>query len=585
MSVQRRRMNRALPRTPANADPDTLAARADTPRPVGRAVVDIASLNLPEDVSLALAEAFWKHFGPRSNRSILDNWKRLRAFGRFVAETQALKSLSDLRRELLAQYIEWLYAQPGVDGAPLSKATQSGRYSTLRTLLRWIERCRPGLIAPIHYPFNPFPWRNRDQRRRRTLSAQDLRAILNACEHDIAQTRLLRERGRLQRASARADDDPESSLGALLELIDRRFGGIAPPAQTLERQYHIRIATHGHLRDIEPHLYPSRDGLLPYYLAILIHTAGNPEAIAALGCDCLQPIPLLEDREMLAWMKPRASAAQRRSFRSTDPFEPPALVREILEWTTRLRPHVSAAQRNRLFLAKSVYGIRTLSRADLHAPFRRFVARHKLPPFALAAIRPSVLTAFYQASGDLRQAKAVANHAHLSTTVGYIQGPQVEAQNRMRIAALQSAFLGHLDGTQSDKLAGEAADLNPRAAPCSVAPAPSGTTVSMFGFGCRDPFSGIAPGTRRGELCTNFLGCLTCPNAIIADDARTLARLLQVRDHLRAAAAQLHPARWEAIYAPPLRILEEDLLTRFAAHERVAAERLLPTLPQLPPLR
>lgn len=33
----------------------------------------------------------------------------------------------------------------------------------------------------------------------------------------------------------------------------------------------------------------------------------------------------------------------------------------------------------------------------------------------------------------------------------------------------------------------------------------SGTVVSMFGFNCKDAFAGIAPGTRRGELCTQNL--------------------------------------------------------------------------------
>ena len=62
-------------------------------------------------------------------------------------------------------------------------------------------------------------------------------------------------------------------------------------------------------------------------------------------------------------------------------------------------------------------------------------------------------------------------------------------------------------------------------------------------------------------------------------------RLLQARDHLRAAATTLHPARWRAVYAPQLRILEEDILSRFAARELAAAEPLLTQLPPLPELR
>jgi hypothetical protein len=107
----------------------------------------------------------------------------------------------------------------------------------------------------------------------------------------------------------------------------------------------------------------------------------------------------------------------------------------------------------------------------------------------------------------------------------------------------------------------------------------------MFGFSCKDPLSGLAPGTRAGTLCTNFLACLTCPNAIIPTDTATLARLLHAREHLQAAAVHIHPARWAAIYAPQLRILDEDLLPRFPSRERVAAERLRMSLKPLLPLR
>jgi hypothetical protein len=170
----------------------------------------------------------------------------------------------------------------------------------------------------------------------------------------------------------------------------------------------------------------------------------------------------------------------------------------------------------------------------------------------------------------------VANHASLAATVRYVDTPQVQAQHRARIADLQNAFIGHIE--------------QPRAAPAPgsterEAVPPTGEVVSMFGFGCTDPFAGIAPGTRRGELCSNFMGCFTCPNAIITPDPPTLARLLQAREHLRAASAALHPARWQAFYSPQLRILEEDILPRFAASELAAAQPLVAQLPPLPELR
>jgi hypothetical protein len=76
----------------------------------------------------------------------------------------------------------------------------------------------------------------------------------------------------------------------------------------------IAVRRWGGAKQIEPYLYPRAVSLLPYYLAILIHAAGNPEPIAELGRDCLQDVPLLENRQALVWFK----AARRASARTFD---------------------------------------------------------------------------------------------------------------------------------------------------------------------------------------------------------------------------------------------------------------------------
>ena len=582
MAAQRERMSRLLPR--ATSPAAILPERLDAPRRVRRTVIDFSLLPLPLDVRLALADAFWNHLGARSEQQILLMWAYFKVFVRFAVASASLQSLADIHHGLLMRYVEWLNAQCRVNGEPWTKSSRSSAYTALRMLLQWLARCRPGLLGDLQFPFNPFPWRNRDSRRTQKLSAQELRAILKACERDIRALRTLRDQGVRERAEAHSSD-PACSLGGLLEAIDERYGGIVPPRKALSRAGHHPVVRglirHGGAKQVEPYLYPRAESLLPYYLAILIHTAGNPEPIAELSCDCLQPIPLLDDRQMLVWIKRRAGTTQRRSFRTSDPFEPPTLVREIIEWTRRLRPHATQSARDRLLLFKGTRGVSAWSAAMAkHAIRDDFLPRHGLPHFSLASIRPSVLSAFYRASGDLQQNKAVANHQQVGTTVRYVEAPEVEAQHRGRIAALQRAFLGHISHPHSGGK--QAHGAAPQAPLASVPPGPA---VSMFGFNCKDPLAGIAPDTRRGELCTNFLGCFTSPNAIITADAASLARLLQARDHLHTAAAQIHPARWEAIYAPLLRILEEDVLTRFAASELAGAARLQGALPPLPELR
>jgi len=66
---------------------------------------------------------------------------------------------------------------------------------------------------------------------------------------------------------------------------------------------------------------------------------------------------------------------QRRAFRLDSPFEPPALVRDLLDWTSRLRRRIDSALRARLFLYHGHNGIATLSPRNLIYARRRFGAR------------------------------------------------------------------------------------------------------------------------------------------------------------------------------------------------------------------
>jgi len=577
MGAQRQPMPRLLPACGAVATLTGLPPpRHDAPRLVCRTLVDFSALDLPEDVRLALAEAFWGHFGIRSERSICSLWFDIKIFARFACESGAVGSVAGLDRDLLVRYVEWLNGQCRADGRPWTKACRARPYTTLRTLLQWLERCRPGLIASIEYPFNPFPWRNRDEQPRSAIPPEALRAILKACEADIAEMRAKREAVTTQPSAA---EETLGTLAGLLQHLERHFGGIVPRTHELAYPVRSALARFGGMKQVEPYLYPRAESLLPYYLAILIHTAGNPDPIAELRCDCLQALPLLDDRQALVWFKPRAHSIQRRTFSATDRFAPPALVEEILRWSERLRALAPAPLRDRLFLFKCLYGVSALSSGTAKSLLKVFCERHGLARFALASIRPGVLSSFYRASGDLRRTAVVANHATLAATVRYVDTPQVQAQHRARIADLQNAFIGHIEQPHAGGATAASVSVEPGAA------LPDSEVVSMFGFGCTDPFAGTAPGTRRGELCTNFMGCFTCPNAIITPDPATLARLLQAHEHMRAASAALHPARWQAFYAPQLRILEEDILPRFAASELAAARSLVAQLPPLPDLR
>lgn len=111
---------------------------------------------------------------------------------------------------------------------------------------------------------------------------------------------------------------------------------------------------------------------------------------------------------------------------------------------------------------KGQFTVNAMSIITVHHQLGAFCDRHGLPHFAPANIRPSVLSCFYRASGDLLRTKAVANHASVATTVRYVQTPLVEAQNRSRIADLQGAFIEHIEGRSG-----------PSQTRCDAAPEPS----------------------------------------------------------------------------------------------------------------
>jgi hypothetical protein len=94
--------------------------------------------------------------------------------------------------------------------------------------------------------------------------------------------------------------------------------------------------------------------------------------------------------------------------------------------------------------------------------------------------------------------------------------------------------------------------------------------------------AGVAKGQRKGELCTAWLGCFTCPNAVIPLEKDVLTRLLATRVALTDGRAGMVPERWRRLYAPMLEILERDILPRFPGGMLESAAMV--PMPQLPPI-
>ena len=96
--------------------------------------------------------------------------------------------------------------------------------------------------------------------------------------------------------------------------------------------------------------------------------------------------------------------------------------------------------------------------------------------------------------------------------------------------------------------------------------------------------SGIGEGQKPGRLCTAWLGCFTCPNAVIPLEADILARLLRTREALIDAYRTMAPDRWRLLYAPKLEILDRDIVPRFSSAIHAAALGRIGAMPTVPPI-
>jgi hypothetical protein len=494
-------------------------------------------------------------------------------------------------------FIAWL------DGQLLTKGSRHKTWSSLKQLITWLQRHRPDLMdRDLELPFNPFPRKNDEARPREAYSKNELASVLAAARADIdASWRTFQEgREALARVDCRAIvAKPDlgrldlHDLGDLLAILRDRFGGLLPPRRAITARgeelwplmYAIRRRGGG--SEVARFLHAIPQTLIPYMIAIAAQTFANPEALRLMRRDCMSEHVLLEGRVVVTWKKGRSNRLQRRSFLRDKSFSVPNLIDRVLALTEPLRPHAPPSERELLFLSANISGSRSIGvipQGLMGKHVRLFAKRHGLKAangkplaLALANLRATGLTLAHVALGhDVLKTQVLANHASPDTTRRYIDRPLVRAAQEVELSRLQARFVEAIrsrDIGMSNRQSGRESS--------SIVSAQNATAS---GFVCADPLGGIAPGQIKGKLCTAWLGCFTCPNAVIPLEPDTLARLVRMRDGLIEARTRLAPDRWHLVYEPKLEILERDILPRFSTAVHAAAMERLETTPQVPPI-
>lgn len=541
---------------------------------------DMAATGLPASVVDIFAVAFRARFTSMSSAYRDTCWKALRIFARYLAATKKTVSVDHLGTGVLNGYIAWLNMQRSAKGEPWSLATRHKRYLPVKLLLNWMVATAK--IPRLEFPENPFPGRHAARPQTRLPQAQ-LKSILAACYREIDAAWDRFEEG--QKLLAQPKD--ASELAALLQELHRKGNGIMPRCSEASRLLR-RIEPYGSARGLTGYLHLTVATLVPFFLAIAIQTAANPDALRHIDRDCMVPHPLDPNRIMIEWAKPRAGGSmrrsQRRSFDRRRQYAAPNLIEKLLKMTAPLALHAKPGNSGRLFLVRGNggRGIAPIAHQTLTNGIRAFIDRANahivatktaksqalLPCFTAKQFRASVATRHYAASGgDIRVAQTVLNHARPDMTDLYVRGPEALRIQHETIARLQAVMVAWITGVPRRE---------DRAEACA-----SHRNGHAVGHICANPLAGPAATASAGRLCPGFLGCLACPGLVIPVDAEHLARILQLKSALEATRERIDAHRWTLLYAPSHRILVDEILPDFPEKLYDPARCLISLLPPL----
>lgn len=557
---------------------------------------------LPVDLRALLADAFRGHCAAQTPATRRTTWVAVRRFARFVADDGIISEAADVDTTAIGRYVLWLKKE-GASRAP--HGAHAIAFDVLRPLLLWCQRNRPdALAADLVIPWNAFSGRRSSQQPRRRLPTGQIKAILRACYEEIDEAWARFQHG--QEVIRHPELPPKTLRGQGLDRWLWRIGciggGLMPDRAVLEANG-IKSATlvkfWGGYRTMTQYFQITTDTLVPFFLAIAIQTAANPDALRHIHRDCLVPHPLDEHRVIVDWTKARTGGrlqkAQRRSFDRRRRYAAPNLIEKMLILTAPIVATAPPSEQDRLFLTRSIYPgtsrrpIRNRTEVIDHSVLRRAILRftkranvrieawnaaHPDKPreaianFAPALFRGTVATEHYRASGgDVLVAQSLLNHASVATTETYLKSEETTRFQRQTIARLQEMMIAWVGGSG-------------RAEPAPYVATARAT--APFGHDCLAPLVSDDGGNTR--VCPRFGGCLSCPGLVIPIDAEHLARVLAAIDRFEQARDRLDPRRWNLLYAPSWRILTLDILPDFPSELHEAARQIAASMPPLPEL-
>lgn len=533
------------------------------------------TLGLVTPLATALKNSFVALFGHTSAESQRKYWQKIAKFSRFL-RASGLAELTPLPPTVVCDLRAWL------DGSGISQTTARGTLNVCLSVLAYCERNAPHILSRgtrlviERYPVAPPKHRN-------VLQEDDVKKILLICQKEIeAIEERLALGWRLRRGVPRTAE--EALQVPLIKKLLVMGNGSLPSKDVVAksgRSLIVPVASLGGLRKISRTLWLCPEALLPFYLAILIQTSGNPSSIQKMKRDCLVAHPLRSDLERVVWAKLRSHAEQHAEAPTGRPWSAPNLVRRLRILNDNLVEKCTNADRDKLFIAYRISernpGLPCA--ALLHHLLSEFIKQHDIPSFSFSGLRRAGAVAHHRASGTIRTVQLRLNHTSIEASSRYTDAEgSVRDFHDLTVRRFQGLMV------QASLESGSVSE------PFSVArvPVPENSAETVFGFRCRNPFAGIARGSTQGSLCLQFQKCATCPGALIPlDDIAVVAQLLSAHSALNKARERAIQegwmARFELLYEPTWRVLVNEILPAVSNDVKACAmermdERLIPRL-------
>jgi integrase len=321
----------------------------------------------------------------------------------------------------------------------------------------------------------------------------------------------------------------------------------------------------------------SAQQLIPFMILIAARTGINSDALYRLERDCIVAHEIDEEYFYCVWDKPRAGRQQKQLHRvdRRKQMGVVELIQFVRQYTEPLALKTDTPANKKLFLHLSENTLlkhRLIS--SYTAPrisFRRlkeFRERHQLPYFSFSSIRPSAATLLYlQTGGNLGKVRQFLQHAHFSTTIRYVLNQISEQFNARMIQKAQERMVERVTVIPETRKVGiKRLDL-PKLQATQIIEGRFDTGCGT----CRNPYDSPQMGEEKGQLCTSFHACFSCPNGLwFLEDLPWVIATLNRFLHLRS---EMKPGDWDAVYGNSVRILNDNIISAFRPEQIEVAMR------------